>query len=79
MDIKELNQFRIHTTPFIQVHTLNNHSQQTIINPYTFENKYWFSSLQKHHQLLQSYKIEDYKTINWNQLPNILLLIDQEC
>lgn len=78
MDIKELNQFRIHTTPFIQVQTLNNHSQQTIINPYTFENKYWFSSLQKHHQLLQSYKIEDYKTINWNQLPNILLLIDQE-
>ena len=75
---KSLSQFRIHVTPFIQIHTLNNHFQQMIINPYTFENKCWSCSLQKHHQLLQSYKIEDYKTSNWNQLPNVLLLIEDQ-
>ena len=55
---------------------LNNHFQQMIINPYAFENKL-VCSLQKHHQLLQSYKIEDYKTSNWNQ-PNVLLLIEDQ-
>lgn len=78
ISIKHLPQIRIHATPFIQVCTFNNHSQQMIINPYTFENRYWSSSLQKHHRLLQSYKIENYRTINWNQLPNVLLLIEEE-
>lgn len=76
IDFKHLPQLNVQVSPFIQIHTLNNHNQHDIIHPYTFDNRYWKFSLEAHHDVLQSYKIEDYQTLIWNQKPNVLLLIE---
>ena len=41
IDFKCLPELHIQVSPFIQVYTLNNHNQHKVINPYTFDNRYW--------------------------------------
>lgn len=78
IELSCLSKFSIYISPFIQICTSDSHFHHDIINPYSFENKYWKMSLLKYHQEMSSYKIEEYRSIIWNKKKNILFLVQLE-